>query len=281
MPFTFYKQLNAMDCGPTCLRMVAKHYGKHYNADSLRKKAGFSKAGVSLLGISETAEKIGFRTRGIKITTGQLEEVVLPCILHWNQNHFVVLTSITKKKFIVADPAKKGMITYSKNEFESQWLSAENNDNEATGIALILEPTPSFYEEEGEKEHKLSWRLVLQYLAQSKWQIGQVFTALIIASLIQLIFPFLTQSIVDTGINGQNLQYVTIILIAQLMLTFSRTMVDFIRSRLLLRISNILNLQILSDFWIKLTKLPVSYFDTHRTGDTLQRIGKKITPPCK
>lgn len=262
-----------MDCGPTCLRMVAKYFGRHYNADTLRRKAGFSKAGVSLLGISETAEKIGFRTRGVKLTTDQLKEIELPCILHWNQNHFVVLVSIAKNRMRIADPAKKGIITYNRSEFETHWLSSENSDNELTGIVLLLEPTPSFYNEEGEKEHKLSWKLVLQYLAQSKWQIAQVFTALIITSLIQLIFPFLTQSIVDTGINGQNLQYVTVILIAQLMLTFSRTMVNFIRSRLLLRISNILNLQILSDFWIKLTKLPVSYFDTHRTGDTLQRIG--------
>ena len=272
MSFTFYRQLNAMDCGPTCLRMVAKYYGKHYNSDTLRQKAGFSKAGVSLLGISETAEKIGFRTRGVQLSLKQLEEVTLPCILHWDQNHFVVLISVSKNKVKIADPAK-GNITYSIDEFRKHWVSSESEDNEQTGIALLLEPTPAFYDEEGEKEHKLSWKLVLQYLTQSKWQVTQVFIALIVTSLIQLIFPFLTQSIVDTGINAQNLQYVVVILIAQLMLTFSKTFVDFIRSRLLLRISNILNLQILSDFWIKLTRLPVSYFDVHHTGDTLQRIG--------
>lgn len=275
MPFTFYKQLNAMDCGPTALRMVAKYYGRHYNADSLRQKAGYSKAGVSLLGISETAEKIGFRTRGVKISFEQLEKAPMPCIIHWNQNHFVVLLPGRRRtmevRLKIADPGK-GILTYTRDEFLSNWISSESEDNEQTGIALLLEPTPSFYEEEGEKEHKLSWDLVFQYLKQSKWQIGQVFVALLFASLIQLIFPFLTQSIVDTGINAQNLQYVTVVLIAQLMLTFSKTVVDFIRSRLLLRISNILNLQILSDFWIKITKLPLSYFDSHHTGDTLQRI---------
>lgn len=271
MPFTFYKQLNAMDCGSTCLRMVAKYYSKHYNANTLRQKAGFSKAGVSLLGISQTAEQIGFRTRGVKLTYVQLKEAPLPCILHWNQNHFVVLISTVKNKIKIADPAK-GIITYTKEEFLNHWLSSENENNESTGIALLLEPTPAFYNEEGEKEQKLSWKLVMQYLMQSKWQITQVFAALIVTSLIQLIFPFLTQSIVDTGINAQNLQFVVIVLIAQLMLTFSKTIVDFIRSRLLLRISNILNLQILSDFWIKVTKLPLSYFDSHHTGDTLQRI---------
>lgn len=173
----------------------------------------------------------------------------------------------------IADPSKNGVVTLSKIEFESHWLSSEDEEGKSTGIVLLLEPTPAFYSEEGEEEHKLSWRLVIQYLAQSRWQIIQVLMALGITSIISLIFPFLTQSIVDTGINGQNLSYITIILIAQLMLIFSRNTVDFIRSRLLLRISNLLNLQILSDFWIKLTKLPVAYFDTHHTGDTLQRLG--------
>jgi ATP-binding cassette subfamily B protein len=271
MSFTFYKQYNTMDCGPTCVRMVAKYNGRHYNADTLRRIAGINKQGVSLLGISETAERIGFRTRGVKLTFEQLKDASLPSILHWDQNHFIVLVTISKNKVKVADPAK-GIISYSSEIFKKHWLSSENEDNEPTGIALLLEPTPAFYNEEGEKERKLSWKLVLQYLLQSKWQIGQVFVALIVASLIQLIFPFLTQSIVDTGINAQNLQFVVVVLIAQLMLTFSKTFVDFIRSRLLLRISNILNLQILSDFWIKITKLPLSYFDSHHTGDTLQRI---------
>ena len=175
MPITFYKQLNAMDCGPTALRMVAKYYGRHYNADTIRQKAGYSKAGVSLLGISETGEKIGFRTRGVKIAFEQLKEVPLPCILHWNQNHFVVLLSLSgrrgSRRVRLADPAK-GILTYTKEEFLSHWISSEDNDNEQTGIALLLEPTPSFYNEEGEKEHKLNWNLVFQYLKQSKWQIG-------------------------------------------------------------------------------------------------------------
>lgn len=270
--FWFYKQLNAMDCGPTCIRMIAKYYGKNYNTDTLRQIAGFSKQGVSMLGISETAEKVGFRTRGVRITLEKLKEVPLPCILHWDQNHFVVFISYSKTKFKIADPGK-GILNYSKDEFTNHWISSESESNQKIGVGLLLEPTPTFYELEGEKEHKLNWRLVLQYLVGIKWQITQVFIAFIIASLIQLIFPFLTQSIVDTGINTQNLQYIVIVLLAQLMLTFSKSIVEFINSRLLLRISNILNLQILSDFWIKLTRLPVSYFDIHHTGDTLQRIG--------
>ncbi|HTN08423.1 peptidase domain-containing ABC transporter [Agriterribacter sp.] len=270
--FVFYKQLNAMDCGPSCLKMVARHYGHHFNTDTLRHKAGFNKAGVSLLGISETAEELGFRTRGVKISFEQLQQVAMPCILHWDQNHFVVLISITRSKIKIANPGK-GIITHTYNEFLSHWVASKNETGEDVGIALLMEPTPLFYQRQGEKEKKLSWQLVLQYLVTSKWQITQVFTALLIASLLQLVFPFLTQSIVDNGINLHNLHFVTVVLAAQLMLTFSRTVVDFIRNRLLLRISNILNIQILSDFWIKLTRLPVSYFDIHHTGDTLQRIG--------
>jgi len=278
--FVFYKQLNAMDCGPTCLRMLAKYYGRHYNTDGIREIAGYSKDGVSLLGIGDAAEKIGFRTRGVLLNFEQLRDSAqLPCILHWRQNHFVVLIKINKKSFfhrkhniLIADPAKN-LISYTKEEFIQLWASTINEKGEKVGTVLLLEPTPKFYEQEGEKEKKLNWVLVFQYLQQSRWQIIQVFIALLITSLLQLVFPFLTQSIVDTGINTRNLQFITIVLIAQLMLVFSRTMVDFIRTRLLLHISTIVNLSILSDFWIKLTKLPISYFDSHHTGDTLQRIG--------
>ena len=274
MHFTFYKQLNAMDCGPTCLRMIAKYYGRHYTGQTLRQKSGFSKGGVSLLGLSDTAEKIGFRSRGVMVAYEQLREGKMPCLVHWNQNHFVVVIAFVKGNRVkVADPAK-GIMVYKKNEFLEHWISNSVSPGEAEskGIALLLEPTPSFYELEGEKRKTLSWSLVLQYLNQSRWRILQVLGALLFSSVVQLIFPFLTQSIVDTGINAHNIQYVILVLIAQLMLTFSKTMVDFIRSRLLLRISNILNLQILSDFWIKVTRLPLSYFDSHHTGDTLQRI---------
>ncbi|MBW7891511.1 MAG: peptidase domain-containing ABC transporter [Chitinophagaceae bacterium] len=269
--FKFYRQLNAMDCGPTCLKMISKFYGTYFNSDTLRHKSGFNKSGVSLLGISETAEELGFRTRGVKISFQQLQQVVIPCILHWDQNHFVVLVSVGRKGIHIADPGK-GIITYKREEFLNHWVASKNNKDEDTGVALLLEPTPLFYRQPGAKEHTLSWRLVLQYLVTGKWQITQVFIAFLITSLFQLIFPFLTQSIVDNGINLQNLNFVTVVLAAQLTLTFSRTVVDFIRNRLLC-ISNMLNIQILSDFWIKLTRLPVSYFDVHHTGDTLQRIG--------
>lgn len=265
-----------MDCGPTCLRMIAKYYGKHYNTDGIRRVAGYSREGVSLLGISLAAEKMGFRTRGVQITFDQLaRDAPLPAILHWNQNHFVVFVHSSRwggNIIHVADPAK-GVLTYNRKQFLQYWISKNTEEGMGMGTALLLEPTPYFYEQEGEKEDKLTWGWVLQYLKKSRWMISQVFIALLIASVFQIIFPFLTQSIVDTGINTRDLPYITVVLIAELVLVTSRSVVNFIRSQLLLRISAVINLSILSDFWIKLIRLPISYFDIHQTGDTLQRIG--------
>jgi len=275
LTFPFYRQLNSMDCGATCLRMVARYYGKHFNADTIRQWTGFGKSGTSLLGISDAAEKMGFRSRGVQVNIQQLlNEAPLPCIVHWDQHHFVVLlpgSSLRRGKVKVANPSK-GLLTYSLNDFLSHWI-AEKEAGEEFGLALLLEPTPAFYEQEGETEHKLSWSLILQYLKQSRRQLVQVIVSLLVACLLQLIFPFLTQSIVDKGVNTQDISYISVILIAQLMLVFSKTVVDFIRSRVLLNISIHLNLAVLSDFWIKLTRLPLSYFDVHHIGDTLQRVG--------
>ena len=271
MGFSYYKQSNAMDCGPTCLRMVAKYYGKHYNADSLRQIAGFNKQGVSILGISKTAEQIGFRTRAVKIDYKTLENIPLPSILHWNQNHFVVLIAVNKKKAKIADP-DAGIISYTKNEFLAHWESTQLNEHEPSGIVLLLEPSAAFYENSGQNENKLNWSTITQYLRPNKGRLTQVVVSLIMSSVLQLIFPFLTQSIVDTGINTRNLQFITLILIAQLMLTISTTVVGFIRMRLQLKISNSINISILSDFLIKLTRLPIAYFDAHQAGDTMQRL---------
>ncbi len=269
--FPFYKQLNAMDCGPTCLKMIAKYYGKHYNTDSIRQKAGLSKQGVSLLGISETAEKLGFRTRGVQIDYSKLQQAPVPAILHWNQNHFVILIDINKKGAKIADPSK-GVVTYTRTDFIKKWGSNKKQDQEKTGTALLLEPTPVFYDAADEKEHKLNWAIIMKYLKSSHWMLTQVFISLMVGLLIQLIMPYLTQSMVDNGINTGNLNFITLILCAQLMLSVSTAVINFIRSRLQLRISSTVNISILSDFWIKLTRLPLSYYDARHTGDTLQRI---------
>ncbi|MGM9476848.1 peptidase domain-containing ABC transporter [Pedobacter sp. GSP4] len=278
--FPFYKQPDQMDCGPTCLRMVAKHYGKNFSLQRLREVSGINKEGVSLLGISEAAEKIGFRTIGSKLTLSQLADTEFPIIIHWNQNHFVVLYKIKSERqragnksdylYYIADPAK-GLIKYNHTEFVKGWLSTHNN-GESQGIALALLPTPDLYAQEGDKNNGLNWSYLLRYLYRYKQLIIQLFAGLGVGSLLQLIVPFLTQSIVDIGINTRNLNFIYIILIAQTMLFLGRMSVDFIGSWILLHISTRINISILTDFLIKLMKLPMSFFDTKMTGDIMQRM---------
>ncbi len=260
-----------MDCGPASLYMIGKYHGRSFNIEKLRKLTEIGKQGVSILGICQAAEKIGFRTNAVQSTLQELTtDIKLPCILHWNQNHFVVLYKAAKSKFTIADPAK-GILKLSKKEFEQSWISSNEND-EQKGIALLLEPTAAFYEQENEKDSRIGWGIIAKYTLQYKKQLVQLVLGLLLASLLQLIFPFLTQSIVDTGINTNNLNFIQLILIAQFTLFFARTFVEFIRSRILLFVSTHINLAILSDFWIKLMRLPLNYFDTKQTGDILQRI---------
>ena len=270
--FPHYRQLDTMDCGATCLRMIAKYYGRLYTAQTLRQRSSITREGVSLLGISDAAESIGMRTMGVKTTLENLEkEKVTPFIAHWNQNHFVVVYKIDKNKVYVADPGAS-KITYTKQEFIKHWASTEKDGNKQ-GIALLLEPTPAFYENQDEKQSRTSFKFLLNYLKPHKKLIGQLILSLIFGSLIQLIFPFLTQSIVDFGIANNNLSFITLVLIAQMVLFVSRMSVDFIRSWIMLHISTRINISLISDFLIKLMKLPIGFFDTKMTGDLLQRIG--------
>lgn len=267
----FIKQQNATDCGPTCLAMLTLNYGKSLNIQELRNFTKLNKEGVNLLAIADAGEQIGFRTLSVQISFEKLiNEAPLPCIVHWNQNHFVVVTpNSTIKRIEVADPAH-GIIKYSREEFCTHWLQTTDD---VPGIALLLEPTPEFYQQKSTKAPGVSRGFLLRYLNQYKRYFFQLSIGLIIASALQLVFPFLTQSIVDVGINTRNLQYIYIILFAQLFLFTGRTITEFIRSHLLLHIGTRINISILSDFWIKLMQLPLSYFDTTKTGDTLQRIG--------
>ncbi|PLK46117.1 ABC transporter ATP-binding protein [Emticicia sp. TH156] len=267
-----------MDCGPTCLRMVAKHYKKNLSIQTLRTKAEIGKEGVSLLGIAQAAEDIGFKTLAVKVSFEKLTtEAPMPCIIHWQQNHFVVVYKITKSRLgkdlliHVADPGR-GLLTYSKDEFCQGWLASKKN-NEEEGIALLLETTPRFYEDEGEKTRGLAIGMLWQYVWRYKSLLVQLGLGLMIGSILQVIFPFLTQSIVDTGIQTRNLHFIYLILIAQAMLFLGKVSVDFIRSWILLHISTRINLSILSDFLSKLLKLPIAFFDSKKTGDILQRIG--------
>ncbi|QNR84739.1 peptidase domain-containing ABC transporter [Pedobacter riviphilus] len=268
--FPIYKQPDQMDCGPTCLRMISKYFGKNFSLQRLREISGINREGVSLLGISEAAEKIGFRTIGVKVPMSEVKEVELPVILHWDQNHFVVLYKIKGDKYFIADPAK-GFIEYSQKEFSKHWLSTSSLE-QYEGVMLILSPTPDFYIQEGDKNQGLDISYLLKYLYTYKQLVIQLFVGLGVGSLLQLILPFLTQSVVDVGINTRNLNFIYIILIAQTMLFIGRMSVDFIRSWILLHISTRINISILTDFLIKLMKLPMGYFDTKMTGDILQRM---------
>jgi ATP-binding cassette subfamily B protein len=268
--FLFYKQPDQMDCGPTCLRMIAKSYGKNISLQKLRDISGINREGVSLLGISEAAEKIGFRTSAVRLYLKELAETDLPVILHWNQNHFVVLYKIKNNRYYVADPAK-ALITYTEQEFRKHWLYGPIHEK-LEGITLVLEPTPDFYQEEGDTSSGMNLGYLLKYLYRYKSLVVQLLIGLGVGSLLQLILPFLTQSVVDVGINTRNLNFIYVILIAQTMLFVGRISVDFIRSWILLHISTRINISILTDFLAKLMKLPISYFDTKMTGDIMQRM---------
>lgn len=275
--FPHFKQLDAMDCGPTCLRMIARYYGKDYSLETLRKLSFITRAGVSMLGISDAAESIGFKTMGVRISMKQLvNDMPLPCILHWNQRHFVVCFKINKTrhgyKFHIADPASK-KISYLESEFKKCWISTRKN-GEDCGAALALEPTPDFYSGTDEKNKpQRSLAFFLKYLRPYKSEIAQLFIGMIVASILQLFFPFLTQGLVDIGIRGRSINFIVLILAAQLIISASQVAVEFIRSWLLLHINARVNIALISDFLIKLMKLPLSFFDSKNVGDIMQRIG--------
>jgi len=270
--FPFFKQLDAMDCGPSCLRMIAKHYGKNYSLQTIREKSYLTREGVSFLGISDAAESIGMRSVGARISFGQLAgEVPLPAIVHWKEEHFVVVYAADKKRVRVADPAF-GLINYPTTEFLKGWCGT-TDDSQAKGVALIIEPTPDFYQLQDETIDKSSFSYLFSYFRNQKRFLWQLFLGLFLGSLFQLIFPLLTQTMVDVGINNRDVGFVTLILVAQLVLFVSQTTVEFFRSWILLHLTTRLNISLLSDFLIKLMKLPIAFFDTKMIGDLLQRIG--------
>ena len=263
----FFKQKDQKDCGPISLKMIAKHYGKSFSSEYLIKKCYTGRQGSSLLNLSDAAESIGFRSLGVNISINQLtEEAPFPCIVHWNQNHFVVVYGIKKGKIIVADPAH-GIIKYTEQKFCKHWKGDSDK-----GIALLLEPTESFYTQKEEQKSKKGLSFLFNYLRPHRGQFVQLALAMLLGSLLQLILPFLTQSVVDIGIQQQDIQFIYLILGAQLVLYFSMTIVNFIKSWILLYIGERINISLISDFLIKLMRLPISYFDSKVIGDLMQRI---------
>ncbi|MEN0003926.1 MAG: peptidase domain-containing ABC transporter [Bacteroidota bacterium] len=272
--FPHYQQLDKMDCGPTCLRMVAAHYGKRYSLQYLRKHSYIDREGVSMRGIVEAAEHIGFRTLALRLPLQAsspeepgLDEVPLPAIVHWEQNHFVVVYQLSNTHVWVADPAlgKKKM---SHAEFAKGWIAHGNK-----GLALLLEPTPDFYTEEGEELKKTNFNFLFQYLRPYRRLLMQLVIGLLLGSILQLLFPFLTKSIVDIGIANLDLSFIQLIIAAQFFLFGGQLAVNIIQSWILLHVGTRINVSLISDFLIKLMRLPIGYFDSKLTGDLLQRIG--------
>lgn len=272
LKFPFYKQPDAMDCGPTCLRIISKHYGRCISLEKLRKLSETTRIGSSLKNIADSAEKVGFRTLGVKVSLEKLSNSPLPCIVHWNQYHFVVVYKIRKGKIFIADPAH-GLIVLTSKEFLQNWIDNHANENTEDGIALLLEPTTKLKAVEADdKTEKQGFGFLYQYLFRYKKFIIQLFFGLLAGSLLQLAFPFLTQSIVDVGIQNQDINFIYLILIAQLFLFAGRISIELIRGWILLHLSTRINISLISDFFIKLMNLPIAFFDSKMTGDIMQRI---------
>lgn len=272
--FPFYKQPDSKDCGPTCLRIIAKYYGKIIELQQIRTLSETTREGSSLLGLSDAAEALGFRSLGMKISFETLhKESPLPCIVHWNKQHFVVVYKVDKNKIYVSDPSH-GLISYSKEDFIKFWIGKNAHEKTEEGIVLLLDPTPEFHENEWEtKSSKGSFGYLTKYLFRYKGLVVQLIIGLLAASLFSLIFPFLTQSIVDIGIQTQDLNFIYLMLLAQLMLFAGQTSIEVLRSWIMLHLSTRIQISLISDFFIKLMKLPISYFDSRMTGDIMQRIG--------
>jgi ATP-binding cassette, subfamily B, bacterial len=280
--FKFFRQLDFMDCGPTSLKMVAAFHGKDYSIDFLRANAYIQRSGVSLNGISEAAEKIGLKTLKVKLTVEQLvSQAPLPAILHWNQEHFVVIYDIKKsfwsllpwvkngeEKFVIADPGHD-LVIVDKTTFLKCWASDENKK----GIALLLEPTPEFYQKQDATPYeKTGFSFLFSYLTPYKKYLTQIFIGMIFGSILSMIFPFLTQSLVDFGIHRHNVSFIHLILLSQLLLFIGGVAVDMIRNWILLHISTRVSVSIISNFLVKLMQLPISFFETKNVGDITQRI---------
>ena len=270
--FPHYKQADFKDCGPTCLKIVAKHYKRIISIQSLRNLCETTRTGSSMLGLSLASESIGFRSLGVKIPFNELQDLPLPCILHWNKKHYVVLYKMDQLFLYVSDPSH-GLLKYTKQEFLKYWIGNNATEDIEEGVALLLEPTPKLNKTNlAEEEKEFGFSFISQYVFRYKKFLLQIVIGLIAGSLLQLILPFLTQSIVDVGIKNQDIHFIYLILFAQVFLFLGKTGIEIIRSWILLHLSTRINISLISDFFIKLMNLPISFFDVRMTGDILQRI---------
>jgi ATP-binding cassette subfamily B protein len=264
--FPFFKQLDAMDCGPASIKIISKYYGKDFSMRFLREKCNISREGVSLNDISRVSEEIGFRSLPLKLTLDDLvNKIQLPCILHWDYSHFVVLYKIRKNKFYISDP-QCGIINYNKEEFVYSWK--KNNDK---GVILVLEPSPKLYEVEDVKSNSNFYRYI-GYLKPYYKFLSQVLFGMIVGIPISLVFPFITQSIVDIGIETKDFDFINILLMATIVLTLSSVFSGYIQSRIMLFVADKVNISMVSDFLKKILQLPIAFFERKMTSDILNRI---------
>lgn len=268
----FTPQHDAMDCGPACLSMITSFYRKEYPLEYLRNNSFITREGVSLLGLTEASKKIGFEVLTAKLEKENFNKMLLPCILHWNQNHFVVLFKISKNIFTkksyfhIADPAH-GLIKLNEENFNRSWIAHNNK-----GVALFLEPTELFFKLEPPKQGKLNLKYILSYLKPYKSLITYMFALLFLGSCLTLILPFLTQNLIDKGVNKKNLSFISVILLAQLAVFLGSIIIEIIRNWLMLYVGTKISITIISDFLKKLLQLPIKFFDTKLMGDFNQRI---------
>ncbi|WP_335695420.1 cysteine peptidase family C39 domain-containing protein [Spirosoma montaniterrae] len=272
--FPFYKQLDQRDCGPTCLRMVAQHYGRTLSQEYLREKTSLSREGVSLGGLAEAAETIGLQSLAVSVPLETLQQdVPLPCIAYWRQRHFVVIHAIKKGRIHVADPGY-GLLDYAPDEFCRGWLNSKHPKPGDEGIVLVLEPAPAFYDQTNDNgtAKRLSASFWLRYFMPYRHLMLQLLLGLGLGSVLQVVFPFLTQSLIDYGINFNNRSFIYLILLAQLFLFAAQTLVQIFRDWLLIHMTSRINIRMQADYLIKLMRLSVGFFDSKNIGDLLQRI---------
>ncbi len=271
MTYPFVRQYDAMDCGPACISMIAQWHGKRISLETIRKRAWITREGVSFLGLKSAAGTMGFTAAGVRLPFSRLAaEAPLPCIVHWQQNHFIVVNRITDSKVWVSDPAI-GRIRMTRDEFMKGWASGES-EGEPSGMAMLLEPGPGFEKLENDPPPEGGFEFLLPYLKPYRKQILILIAGLIAGSVIQLLFPFLTQAIIDRGIADSDIRFIYLILAGQMALIMGRMAVEFSRGWLLLHLGTKLNIRIVSEFLARLMDLPIAYFDTKLNGDILQRI---------
>ena len=277
--YPFSRQMDLMDCGPACLKMVGAYYCRYLDFSEVRDLCYANKTGVSLLGIYSAARELGFRSSAVKTNFENLVTGgIFPCIVFWKQRHFVVVYKVKARKtkkgwkgyVVVGDPAF-GIIRYTLGEFREGWETEEENGKK--GIALLLVPAAGWQETSTvDREKGFGMFYFRKYVRPHTQLLVKVIAGMGVGLVIQLIFPFITQAVVDVGIGNRDLNFVMLLLLAQLMLSLSMLAVDFIRNRILLRVTTRVNIDLVADFITKMLRLPIRFFDSKNMGDILQRM---------